>query len=70
MTNSWGSHLKFKGGSMCEVDSYLSECCGTIHDKRFTYENGLGICSKCLEHAEFWDEDDNKEYEDGEYYDK
>ena len=55
---------------MCYIDEYLSECCGAIHDKRFSYENGLGICSKCLEHAEFWDEDDNKEYEDGQYYDK
>ena len=55
---------------MCYVDEYLSECCGSVHDKRFSYENGLGICSKCLEHAEFWDEKENKEYEDGEYYDK
>ena len=55
---------------MCYVDEYLSECCGAIHDNRFSYENGLGICSKCLEHAEFWDEKENKEYEDGEYYDK
>ena len=53
---------------MCHINEYLSECCGAIHDKRFTYENGLGICSKCLEHAEFWDEDENKEYEDGNYY--
>ena len=59
-----------KGGSMCQVDSYLSECCGAIHDNRFTYDRGLGICSNCLEHSEFWDENDNKEYEDGQYYDK
>ena len=55
---------------MCVIDSYLSNCCGSTYDDRFSYENGIGICSKCFEWAEFWDEEDNKEYEDGEYYDK
>ena len=53
---------------MCEIDKYLSDCCGATHDTMWTYENGEGICSKCKEHATFWDEDDNKEYEDGNYY--
>jgi hypothetical protein len=53
---------------MCDVESYLSECCGAPYDKMFTYESGEGVCSKCKEHAEFWDKYENKEYEDGEYY--
>ena len=52
---------------MCETDKYLSNCCGASPDLTQTYENGNGICSKCKEHSEFWDEDDNKEYTE-DYY--
>ena len=53
---------------MCDVDEYLSQCCGAIHDSRFSYDSGMGICSKCKDHATFCDEEENKEYEDGDYY--
>ena len=54
---------------MCNTDTYLSLCCGSTWQKgTFDASYGIGICSKCLKKTTFWDEDDNKEYEDGNYY--
>ena len=49
---------------MCETNEYLSNCCGATWDRMWSYENGNGVCSKCKENAEFYDEEDNKEYDD------
>lgn len=53
---------------MCDTEYYLSDCCGSTFDRKFKYESGVGVCSKCGKKAEFWDEKDNKEYDDGDYY--
>jgi len=38
--------------------SYLSVCCGAEPHEWFYFEDGLGICSCCQEHADFeeWQE--------------
>ena len=54
---------------MCETDTYISECWGSGWlENTFNPNFGTGICGKCLKKSTFWDKYDNKEYEDGEYY--